>query len=116
LVVVGTRWYSDRHYKGGEKPTKQKIQRKMKNEKKITNTHSGVSNSDSARKMVQIHILDDLFGVNLAVLEWILYFVGCALVGTNFLGGVGGGVGGGIWIFGWWKNGRTVFGEFWDIG
>ena len=58
----------------------------MKN--KITNAHSGVRNSDSARKMVQIHILDDFFGVNFDVFGVILYFVGCALVGTNFLNGV----------------------------
>ena len=58
--------------------------------------------------MVQIHSLDDFFGVNLGVFGVILHFLGCALVGTNFLGGVGGE----IWIFGWWKNGRMVLGNF----
>ena len=48
----------------------------MKNEKKITNTHSGMRNSDSARKMLHIDILDDFFGVNLDVFGVNLHFLG----------------------------------------
>ena len=69
-------------------------------------------NSDSARKMLHIDILDDFVGVNLDVLGVNLHFCWCALVGINFFSGVEGE----IWILGWWKKGRTVFGEFWDIG
>ena len=74
--------------------------------------YSGVRNSDSARKMVQIHILDDFFGVNLDVFGVNLHCFGCALVSTHFLNGVLVEFG----VFGWWKKARTVFGEFWDIG
>ena len=61
---------------------------------------------------MQIHILDDFFGVNFDVFGVNLHLFGCALVGTNFLGDVLVEFG----VFGWWKNGRMVFGEFWDIG
>ena len=66
--------------------------------------------------MVQIHILDDLFGVNFDVFGVNLHFFGCALVGTNFFGGVWVVLEVEFGVFGWWKNGRMVFGEFWDIG
>ena len=58
--------------------------------------------------MVQIHILDDFVGVNFDVFGVNLHFVGCALVGTNFLSGVGGG----IWSF--WVVEKGAHG-FWEI-
>ena len=58
--------------------------------------------------MVQIHILDDFFGVNLDVFGVNLHFLGCALVGPNFLGGVGGGIWS-FWVVEKWAHG------FWGI-
>ena len=62
-------------------------------------------NSDSARKMLHIDIMDNSFGVNLDVFGVNLHFLGCALVGMYFLSGVEGE----IWSFWVVEKGAHVF-------